>query len=252
MFFHLGYVQPPRPALCLTWWLIDYGFYFEGMNLMTWLAVERHILIFHDRLVSTSRGRLLFHYLPMAIIVVYFLVFYVVVMFLLPCQNTYDYTLPMCNPSPCYESYDILGMWEYIVNTSAPVLIEAIASISFLIRVHLQRKYLRRSSQWRKNRRLILQLLFFSFLNISVNVPPYFIPLAHFCGLSPEDGVQAQLYFYFLGYFVIFLFPFTCLLQYRDLRSIIKNKLFCRISQEQHCIGVSIPMMAKTRQDAIE
>ncbi|CAF1333412.1 unnamed protein product, partial [Rotaria sp. Silwood1] len=168
-------------------------------------------------------------------------------MFFLPCQNTYDYTLPMCNPNPCYESYGILGMWEYIVNTTAPVLIEAVASISFLVRVHLQRQRLRRSNQWRKNRRIILQLLFVSILNIGFNVPPYLISLAHFCGLPPEYGVEAQRYFYFLGYFVIFLFPFACLFQYPELLSTIKEKLFCRMPQGQHQMGASIPVTMSRR-----
>jgi hypothetical protein len=56
---------------------------------MAWLAIERHILIFHDRWVSNRRGRFLFHYLPLIILVTYILVFYSIAIF------TYLMKIPM-------------------------------------------------------------------------------------------------------------------------------------------------------------
>jgi hypothetical protein len=117
VFFYYDSVQPSKPIVCLLWWFIDYGCYVGCIMLMAWLPIERHILIFHDRWVSNQRGRLLFHYLPLLIIVTYIFVFYTVVIFFLLCENSYVYTLPMCGVAPCYQSYGILGMWEFIVNT---------------------------------------------------------------------------------------------------------------------------------------
>ncbi len=246
-FFHYGSVQPPEPIVCLLWWFEDYGIYNGGLFLMAWLAIERHLLIFHDRWVSNQRGRILFHYLPLIIVVAYILLFYIIVIFFLPCENTYVYTVPVCGASPCYQSYGILGMFEFIVNTTIPILLEGIFSIGLIVRVQWQKRRLRQSTQWRKHRRMIIQLLLISSLNVSLNLPISLIPIAHMCGLPSEYGVQAELYFFFLGYFVIFLFPFVSLCQFPELRK--KLKIFGIVSRQPNrtaTVGptiIGIPMV---------
>ncbi|CAF1606809.1 unnamed protein product [Adineta ricciae] len=212
-FYHNGVVQPPTHSVCLLWWFTDLGFYTGGVILMAWLAIERHIIIFHDRWLSTRTGRLLFHYLPLVI-------------FFPPCEDTYDYTLPVCNASPCYQSYGIFTMWELIVNGSIPIFLEGIASVGLIIRVQVQRRRLYQSAQWGKQRRMIIQLFLVSGLNMSFNLPIYFIPILRLCGLPPDCGVQAELYFFFLGYFVIFLFQF--------------------IPRQAHHTAIVIPLAMKT------
>lgn len=226
VFYHYGIIQPTEPIVCLLWWFADYGIYNGGLFLMFWLATERHILIFHDRWVSNRRGRFLFHYLPLILITAYILIFYIYVIFFLPCENTYAYTVPVCGASPCYQSYGVLGMFEFMVNTSIPIILEGIVSIGLVIRVQWQKRRLRQATQWRKNRRMIIQLFLVSGVNIILNLPISLIPIAHLCGLPPEYGVQAQLYFFFLGYFVIFLFPFVSLSQFPELRKRMKRKIF--------------------------
>ncbi|CAF1189218.1 unnamed protein product [Adineta steineri] len=223
--FAYGSIQPSTPFVCLLWWFIDYCFYVGGIVLMAWLAVERHIFIFYDRWVSNRRGRFLFHYLPLIIIVTYILLFYLIVIFFLPCENMYFYTLPLCGTAPCYEFNNILGMWEFVAHTGTPILLEGIASIALVLRVQMQKRRLRQSNQWRKQRRMIIQLLLVTTLNIGINFSGNLILLAHLCGLSPEYGAEAQLYFSFLDYFVIFLFPFISLSQFPDLRKTMKKKL---------------------------
>jgi hypothetical protein len=196
---------------------------------MAWLAIERHILIFNDGWVATRRGRFLAHYLPLIIILMYFILFYSIAFFFIPCENTYDYSVPVCGASPCYQEYGILGMWEFIVNTIGPTLLENIFSIGLVVRVLLQRRRLRQSSQWRKHRRMMIQLFLVSGLNATLILPPNLIPLAHLCGLPAQYGVQAELYFFFLGYWVTFLFPFASLCQYPELRKTMKKTILCVI-----------------------
>jgi hypothetical protein len=243
VFYHYGSVQPPEAIVCRFWWLADFGVYNGGLILMAWLAIERHILIFHDRWVSNRIRRFLFHYLPLIILVAYILLFYIIVIFFLPCENTYVYTLPVCGASPCYQSYGLLGMWDFIVNSSGPVIFEAIVSIGLVVRVQWQKRRLRQSNQWRKHRRMIIQLSLISSLNVTLNLPIFLIPLAHLCGLPPEYGVQAELYFYFLGYFVIFLLPFISLCQFPDLRKKIKRKIFGVISRQPNHTATVAPVM---------
>ncbi|CAF1117346.1 unnamed protein product [Adineta steineri] len=198
IFFSYGSVQPSQPIICLIWWFADYGCYVGGILLMTWLAIERHIFIFHDRLLLNRRGRFLFHYLPLITIITYILLFYLIVIFLLPCENDYLYTVPACGGSPCYQSYGILGMWEYTVHSITPVLLEGIASITLILRVQMQRRRLHQSNQWRRQRRMIIQLLLVSGLNVGINFPGNILLIAHLCGLPSEYGAEAVLYLYFL------------------------------------------------------
>jgi hypothetical protein len=246
VFFQYGSLQPSKPIACLLWWLADYGFYAGGLMLMAWLSIERHILIFHDGWVSTRRRRFLFHYLPLIILVTYILLFYFIVIFFLPCENIYLYTVPVCGASPCYQSYDILAMWDFIVNTSTPILLEAIVSTALVIRVQWQIQRLHQSTQWRKQRRMIIQLFLVSGANISLNLPYYMLTIAHRCGLPEEYGAQAVLYFFFLGYYVIFLFPFASLCQFPDLRKQIKNKLFCIKPRRPHQRAMVAPAIEPT------
>ncbi|CAF1265923.1 unnamed protein product [Adineta steineri] len=240
IFFSYGSVQPSQPILCLLWWFADYGCYIGGLVLMAWLAIERHIFIFHDRLLSNQRGRFLFHYVPLIIIVTYILLFYLIAIFILPCENNYLYTVPVCGSSPCYESYGILGMWEFIVHSSIPILLEGIASIALVIRVQIQKRRLRQSNQWRRQRRMIIQLLLVTSLNISINIPSSILLIAHLCGLQADYGAEVQLYFFFFEYFTIFLFPFISLSQFPDLRKIMKKKLLGVVRrQPRHTAAVT-------------
>jgi hypothetical protein len=81
---------------------------------------------------------------------------------------------------------------------------------------------------------MIIQLLLISSLNVGINLPLFLLLLAHLCGLPPEYGDQAQFYFFFLCYFIIFLFPFASSCQFSSLRKKIKRKILCIISRQPH------------------
>ena len=225
IFFHYGSVLPSTPLVCRLWWLADYGFVCGGLILMAWLSVERHILIFHDRWLSNARGRFQFHYLPLIFLVAYILIFYMVVNFFLPCESTYEYSVPVCGASPCYQSYGILGTWEFLVNSVIPIFLEGIATVGLVARVHCQRRRLQQSNRWRKQRRMIIQLMLVSSMNVTLNTPVFFIPFLRSCGLALEYAIQPELYFFFFGYFVIFLFPFASLCQYPHFRKAISKRI---------------------------
>jgi hypothetical protein len=247
IYFHYGSVQPSQPIVCLIWLLDDFGFFSGGLIMMAWLAVQRHILVFHDRWIGNRRGRFLFHYLPLIILNTYVLLFYIVAIFGLLCQNTYDYTSLVCGASPCYQSYGVYGIWDYIVNTTGPILIEGVASTSFLLRIVFQQRALRRSTQWHKYRRMTIQLLLMSGLNMICNLPSAVFTIARLFGLPYQYGAQAEVYFFFLGYFLIFLFPFICLCQFPDLRKSIKEKIFFIVPRDRHRLTAVTPATIGTR-----
>ncbi|CAF4411614.1 unnamed protein product, partial [Adineta steineri] len=126
------------------------------------------------------------------------------------------------------------------LHAAIPILLEGIASIVLLLRVQIQKRRLRRSNQWRKQRRMIIQLLLVTTLNIGINFSSSALFCAHLFGLPAGYGVEAQLYFTFLDYFVIFLFPFISLSQFPDLRKIIKKKLLDVVRRRPHHTAIVI------------
>lgn len=220
-----GYVKPAAPATCQIWWLACFGMYNGGTILMAWAALERHILVFKFQWTSTRRGRLVVHYFPIAALLVYIVLFYVYAIFFLPCESTYEYTLPICNAYPCYQADEFLGMWEFIVNNIVPSLLVAFGSMALLVRVVQQKRRLNQRVQWRKQRKMTIQLISLSALNIVFNIPLNLVALAHLCGLPESYGAEAQHYFYFSCYFLIFFFPFVCLMSYSDLWTKVKQKV---------------------------
>lgn len=214
---HNGYVHPAVPGTCLAWWFAAFGMYNGGTILMAWAAIERHFIVFHYRLVSTRRGRFLVHYFPLTILLLYIFIFYIYVLFFHNCDETFEYRLPICNAYPCYQEDSFLGMWEFIMNNIVPSLFVAVFSGALLIRVIRQKRRLHQHVQWHRQRRMIIQLVAISALNIVINVPLNIVSLARLCGLPANYGVEAQQYFYFSCYFLIFLFPFVCLFAYPEL-----------------------------------
>ena len=229
---HHGLVVPSTPAICLVWWFAALAMYNGGTVLMAWAAFERHIVVFHSGWTLNRRGRLLVHYLPLLTLILYIFVFYIYVFLIFACDNPYEYRLPQCNASPCYQADPFLGLWDFVGNNILPSLLVALFSGVLIIRVIRQKRRLHQQIQWRKQRRMIIQLVAISALNIVINVPLNLVGLARFCGLPKDYGVAAQLYFYFSCYFLIFLFPFVCLFSYPEIVRKIPLMRLCRKNRQ--------------------
>ncbi|CAF3408120.1 unnamed protein product, partial [Rotaria sp. Silwood2] len=154
-----GSVFSQTPLVCLIWWLIDICFYNSMTVIFAWISLERHILIFYDQWLSTLKKRLFVHYLPLAIIIAYLVSFYFVAMLVIPCENEYVYTLPVCGNTPCYLLEPVIGIWDSGINGYLPNLIVIVANIALIVRVAVQKRRRRQGVQWRKHRRMIIQML---------------------------------------------------------------------------------------------
>lgn len=78
---------------CLWWNWWDYSTCSMLIMNMAWGSVERHILVFHNTLMSTRRKRQIFHLLPTLFVSIYPLLFYFAIIFLNSCENQWDYTM---------------------------------------------------------------------------------------------------------------------------------------------------------------
>jgi len=226
-FLHLGVVYPSTPGLCLLWWFMDIGLYTGCTIIMAWGSVQRYLLVFHDRLFLNRNKRFIFHYLPFIILLIYIPIFYIIAIIFPPCVNTYDYVLPVCNDFPCYLNDPVLGVWDSVGNNIIPIVIIRISSLVLVIRVYYQKRRLHQPNGRRKQQKMTVQLLCSCVLYLIPNMPLNIFVIAHLCGLSENVGVEIQLYFDFLCYFVILLYPFVCFSSLPELHKKMKwRKLF--------------------------
>ena len=221
-FFYNGFISPAIPELCLIWWFIDWGFYYLIEILLLFTAIERHILIFHSQIIATRRKRLLVHYLPIAFIVLFMLIFYSIAIFAPICENAIDYTADLCGFHACYISVPFFFLTEQIGFSMMSSCFIFIFNISLLIRVIRQQHRVRHCIQWRKQRKLAIQVILMSLLFWVFSLPITIIYLVRLFDQS-NWGVKVFSLYFFVSYFPIFFLPVACLPSLPKLWDKLKN-----------------------------
>ena len=208
------------------WTYINYTFFSIALELFAWATIERHILIFHHSWLSTKRRRFVIHYFPPILIIVYYLIYLAFVHFYPFCVSDFQDFLNGGIHIPCVFYRTILGLWDLNFHQVFPTLIILIFSIGLIVRTVSQRNKLTHNIQWKKYRKMILQLLSISALYITCNGPWVLVIFVFQFGLSPTITAVALMYTGFLYYYVIFLFPFVCCLSLPELRNKLRAKVF--------------------------
>ncbi|CAF2628200.1 unnamed protein product [Rotaria sp. Silwood2] len=221
-YLRINYVWPPITISCLIWWFAATGISNLTNIIMAWASIERHILVFHDGLLSTKRKRIFFHYLPLLTIVLYGFIYYIMILLMYTCENMYAYELDWCL-YPCYYNNEDLAMYDTIINSIIPTPIIAIFSIALILRVIQQKSNHHRHFQWRRYRKMAIQLLSIAALFLLFNLPMTSLVLAHVCGLPDGSTGQFELYTYYLYHFVSLLMPFVCLGSLPEIRKKMKQ-----------------------------
>ncbi|CAF3887164.1 unnamed protein product [Rotaria sp. Silwood1] len=226
-YYRLDTVSPATQSLCLMWIFIDEALYSVSTITVAWASIERHILIFHSQWLSSSRRRFLIHYVPLVSLVSYVILFHFVVIVFPPCENRYDYTQEICDHPLCFHDSKLIGTWDSVVNDIIPTLTIVVFSITLLIRVLLQNHRMRHVVQWRKHRKMAIQLLSISFLYFVLYIPIMCIELAEQCCISYELTNHFEKYARFFSSYVIFLLPFVCLFSLTESSWRLKNIFPC-------------------------
>jgi len=249
-FIRQGFVRPKIPTRCLLWWLVDLGFYNTVALILAWTSIERHILVFHNRWISTQKKRFFVHYLPLYILILYSTIYYTTVIFFPPCQHKFIYTLPVCAASPCHLFHRILGLWEMGIHGCLSTIIVAFFSIALLVRVIVHKRRRNRIFRWKIYRKMIIQLLSISALYLLLNFPIMLMSVARLCGLPPDVGVQAQQITFFLTYWVMFLLPFVTLSSLPGLRNKIYMIGFLK-RQRQCTVNVTMKKLVSVQKNPL-
>ncbi|CAF4612003.1 unnamed protein product [Rotaria sp. Silwood1] len=231
-----GIVNPQSVSFCLFWMYIDYSLYASGMLLTTWASFERHILVFASQYFRSSYKIIFAHYLPIIICLIYPFIFYIYTIPFYTCENdVVHFHIILCG-SPCFkrESY-ILNWYDMLMHSVLPCAFIVTFSLALLIRVIKQKRRLQRKLfSWRKQRRMIIQLLSITCLYIIINIPLFIIIFIQQCCLKTFAVVEHDLYLFYLYYFLLIFLPFVCLGSLGNLREKFRRfKPCCKKSSIQ-------------------
>ena len=226
---------PSSSRVCLLWWFVDYGFYGAISFFLLWASFERHLLVFHRRrFLGNPRKIVYMHYLPITIIAVYLIGFYIGVIIFPPCENVYYFHSLACGSYPCYQDVSWLNTWDYLLNGVLCNILEAIFSISLLLRTIWRKFYSQRRFRWKKYRKMTVQLLSISTLSLCINLPQSLIILVQRLHPDLSDfGVSVEPYFFYFTGYIILLLPFVCLGCLPELW----HKLSCFGKRDRRFIG---------------
>ena len=210
-FLSTGVVRPSTITTCTIWMFIDSFTYYLSLLLMAWASFERHIFIFHPKLFGTNRRRFLFHYMSIFGPCLYALIYYVYVNFLYPCVNQFDFSTTFCG-LVCYmilPSPTVFGI-EILLHQVLPNFLIGFLSIALIVRALLSRHQLQQSIEWRKYRKMIVQLLSISSLYLVFSVPFSVHPIAQLLGRSTAFAGDVFLnVFSYWAYGICIFLPFV-------------------------------------------
>jgi hypothetical protein len=210
--YRLRYDSPwiQNPTFYLFSFFFDYGLFVSQIILFSWATIERHILIFHDQWVSTKKKRLFIHYLPIVTIIIYCFIYYSLITFGPFCKSSFEEFLAMDIYTPCLFDIPILATWELIGHEGVPTFIIVIFSISLIVCVIKQKRTMNQPIQWRKHRKMTIQMLSISSLYFILNAPGTIIHLGSQYGLPQSVTVISFVYIYYffepISYFYFHLY----------------------------------------------
>jgi hypothetical protein len=210
-FLYMGIVAPETKVNCLIWQWCDFMFYGHTNVFLLWASVERYMLIFHGNIFNTAKRRLYFHYLPFLAIVVYLAIFYITVIFLIPCDQ-FDFGVVICG-LPCYTSLLIISLYDNFAHNWLPLGFNIILSIGLTIRVFYRNRIgLQQNVQRRKHRKMVFQLLLISTLHLVCVLPYALVIFIQVVANAPDFAAYIQnVYFYYLFWLLTLLQPFVCI-----------------------------------------
>jgi hypothetical protein len=210
-YMYTSQVYPASDMFCTLWNWFHYSVNIINLFLMAFASIERNWLIFHPKLVKSKGGRFLFHYCPLVFCVIYPPMFYASAMFIYQCVSDYDYTQLLCK-WPCYFYNDNWTNVDLFFNNYTPLFSIPLFCSIIYIRVIIKRRYMKQQRfKWRRDKKLVLQILVLSSLYLAMWMPIQISGLINLYWL-PTFLLQAQIdYMYLFPYLIHIIYPYIVL-----------------------------------------
>ncbi|CAF4600092.1 unnamed protein product [Rotaria sp. Silwood1] len=221
--YHQGKVLFQNATFCFIWRLIDYSGYAAGALLLAWASFERHILIFHDRLLRSKWKNIYLHYAPPFIIIVYVFCFYIYALSFCSYKTPLNFQSVACG-NDCIRNYIILFAWGKMVHQIAPSLCIGIFSVSLLIRVLYSKRRLQQAFSWRKHSKMAYQLLSISFVCNAALLPYGTLIFLNEVGVRDIPKAIPE-YLYFFATLIPLYLPFVYLTSLSEVWARMKSKV---------------------------
>ncbi|CAF1063595.1 unnamed protein product [Adineta steineri] len=221
-----GVVPSQTPAFCYVYALLNSSLFIIIYLLMMWAAIERHILVFHANLFKTKRKRLLFHYTPLALCIIWPTAFYITTLFIIPCSIPLDYTSNACGRYSCIIQARWVALFDSIGHYMVPTFLIVFFSVALFVRVLYKRYRVRKQIEWRNYKKMSLQLLPISMVYIILQFTWVIMYAAYSAGVSRSVGAS----FYtdiraFSGWTVLFT-PFATVMSLPELGKKCRQLIF--------------------------
>ncbi|CAF3369141.1 unnamed protein product [Rotaria sp. Silwood1] len=244
-YLHTGIVRPSTYAYCLFFnW---YEFSLNGISLfvMLWASIERHIIILSRSVFQIRWKRIVFHYLPLCIAILYPPICYAYFIFIYSCVNNWNYYELLCT-APCFYQNKMLGITDWLFNIIIPAFSIAVANVLLIIRVICRSTLVRYNAErTKKNRKMTIQLLAISSLFLI-----FWLPIA-VTGLIQQFFyptfliyIQFNIFFYLI-YFVQLFLPIACLVFLPELKKTVTVKI-CRWRRRTAIGDITVIQKAST------
>jgi hypothetical protein len=223
-----------QPVFCLVWTLFDNILTTADLFIMAFTSIERYLFVFHYGF-HRHHKRLLSR-VPLIICFTIPTIWYTILMFAYPCQNSFSYFSFQCGTLCYLTESQVFVNFENVAFFMFPLLIIVLGNSTLVISVLIQKtnmKRKRRLSLWRSNLRMISQLMFIAVLYMSIYVPSCILLIfgsyVRRGRFQPWAASVRSRYFIHLKYLVIFGCPFMVLAGQKEMHEIIK-KTFYRIA----------------------
>ena len=217
-FFFISYVRPASVTFCASWTWVHYSINVSNLILMAFACGERHWLLFRLNPMHIRRTRIICHYIPIAACLIYPSLLYFGLIFLYPCEPVYDFTQLLCM-MPCYFISSTVANFDTYFNNWAPNIAIPFLSGMLFLRFLLQKRRMHiEIFQWKRDRKMVMQLLSVTALYVCMWSPLQVATIYDYiwtAGISTQFEVE---YLYPLPYFIHLLYPFVILLSSPEFR----------------------------------
>ena len=145
-------------------------------------------------------------------------------MFFFPCQNLFDYDAAFCAYA-CFYSSPVIVAYESLAHEAIPIILIGLFSLALVIRVIVQKRRLHQSVNWRRYRKMTVQLICISTLYFATNFAYTINPIANLIfGVTPINGYIQQILLNYVSAVMPVTLPYVCLRLIPNLR----QKFSCR------------------------
>jgi hypothetical protein len=227
-YYYLSYIWPATNAYCVWWTYCEYSLNAAGLFLTAWISVERHLLIFHAHRVFQQRWKKwIFHYIPIVFCLIWAPLFYFIIIVINPwCTTVWNFDQILCG-FPCYYGDEVLNQFVFGFAIILPIVTIILANVTLVIRVIYQKMSRQQAHNWRRHRKMVLQLWVVSSFHLGIWLPLVSTLLIERT-VQPSFMIDQLETMQFAPYFVPLLLPMICVSTQPEFVSKMKNLIRMR------------------------